>query len=119
MVDERTFGTREASEKLKDISRWMPEFKDRFTVGFCRLLGERLGDTEILPVGYVMAFTLALEDAKSGTDGFTGRPVSRDITGQLPMLYNIMWKMQVPVARATFGDEFAELVDAQVKTLGA
>lgn len=119
VMEEKEFETREAVERLKDIGKWMPELRDQFTTGFCAFVGRRIGEGPIYPTGYILAFTLALADAKCGTDGFTGKPVPRELSGQHPMVYNLVWKMKVFVARATFGDEFADLVDAQVKILEA
>ena len=119
MTEESTFDTEEAVAKLKDITAYLPEYTGQpFMIEFCRNLGERLSHTtSILPVGFVMAVTLLVEDAKRGEDGFTGEPMARSLTGQHGMVYNLAWSLQTDIAKATFGQKFADLVAKELESL--
>ena len=119
MTEEVAFSTEEAAAKLKDITTYMPEFTGQtFMIEFCRHLGERIShDVPILPVGYIMAVTLLLEDAKRGEDGFTRKPMVQALTGQHGMVYNLAWSLQTSIAKATFGQKFADLVAKELESL--
>jgi len=118
MTEEAAFDTEEAIAKLKDITTYMPEFMGQtFMIEFCRHLGERISHTSILPVGYIMAVTLLLEDAKNGEDGFTRKPMTQALTGQHGMVYHLAWSLQTLIAKATFGQAFADLVAKELESL--
>lgn len=114
----KEFDTKEAVERLKHIGTHLPEFScNTFIEELCEYLAKRIADGPILPVGFVMAYLLVIEDARVGKDGFTGAPMPHRLTGQPPILYDIIMKLQEPIARAAFGDEFGDLVRAQLKTI--
>jgi hypothetical protein len=118
MIEEKTFPTVEACEKLKDAEKHIPLFRgSRFMGDFCAYLGERLAGSPIAPIGFVTAYLLVVEDAKSGKDGFTGNPMPVSLTGQPPMLYNLLMSFQTQIAEAVFGAEFGDLVAKELAAL--
>ncbi len=109
--EDKMFATKEAVERLSNMKEHLPEIiRGSFLEELCTFLAKRIGDGPIVPAGFVLAFMLVVEDARANKDGFTGKPMPQALVGQPAMLYNLVMSLQVPIARAAFGDEFGDLV---------
>lgn len=101
----------EPQQKLRELEKQLPTQQDAI-YEFGRFVADRL-NTEIHPLGFVMACELAIYDLQNGVDGFSSQPIRSQLVGYPPQTYQGM-KMWIPIiAKAAFSEEFA----AEVKHL--
>jgi hypothetical protein len=114
--EDKAFDTKEAVERLKNMDKHLPALvNNNFMRELCAYLAKRINSEPILPAGFVIAYLLVVDDAVKNRDGFTGEPMPHALTGQPPMLYSIVMRLQEPIARAAFGEEFGDLVRDMLK----
>ena len=85
---------------------------------FCGLLAERFGHHQLLPVGFVMSYTLLLHDLRSSRNGFTGEPILSHLSNQPPLIYEMFRAIYIPsIIRTIFEPEDAEAIFAVIKKI--
>ncbi|MBI5153087.1 MAG: hypothetical protein HZA36_01360 [Parcubacteria group bacterium] len=95
----------EAKQKLMALGEHL-EGAQSTTIDFARFLASRL-NSQLVPMGFVMACELALYDLQKGVDGFSGQPIRSSLVGYPPMIY-VLLRVEIPmIAKAIFPEEFA------------
>jgi hypothetical protein len=79
-----------------------------------RALADRLGEHDIVPVGFVSALIFLDSDFQTGVSSIDGSPMPRRTVGLAPIMYGIFQNDAIRLARGAMGDEFADQVDAFV-----
>lgn len=74
-----------------------------------RGLAERL-NSDLVPMGFVMATEIYVYDVQTGTNGFTGEPMPREVVGMPSVMTAIIKMAAEDVARQAYGDEFVDAV---------
>jgi hypothetical protein len=72
---EQVISTEEVKSKLQRGG-----FSSGHVDEFCRLLASRL-QSQVTPLGFLMAFELMIIDVEKGVDGFTGKRIESYISG--------------------------------------
>lgn len=83
----------------------------------CRGIARRIGDREILPMGFAMATELYITDMNRGIDGFTGERMPSDVTGMPPMMASIVRLTIQQLGHSAFGEDFMGAVDAHYEAI--
>ena len=90
-------------ERLENLKLYMPG-EEEMIYKFALFLSTRIHDT-LSPEGFETMATLALEDLKTGKDGFTHEPISSDLVGLDKSVY-VLLEMYLPdIKTAVFGEE--------------
>lgn len=76
-----------------------------------RGLAERL-NSEIIPMGFVMATELYVYDVQTGQNGFTGEPMPAAVTGMPPVMTSIIRMVAEDVALEAYGEDFVSEVSS-------
>ena len=93
-------------KKLENLQEHLPN-KTPMVYEFAEFLAGRL-NPELVPRGFVMATELALTDLRKDVDGFTGKPISGNLSGYPSQLYSIL-RIYVPeIVKAVCPEDFAK-----------
>jgi hypothetical protein len=84
---------------------------DEFTARMSRLLADRLGEHDVIPMGFVMDTTLLNIDCEKGYSGYTHEPMPGEVRGYPHFNYLMFEMMSADIARGAFGDAFADEVE--------
>lgn len=93
-------------KKLENLQEHLPN-QNPMVYEFAEFLAARL-NPELVPPGFVMATELALADLRKGVDGFTGKPISGNLSGYPRQLYAGL-RMYIPeIIKAVCPEDFAK-----------
>src|SRR3990167_3651197 len=110
MRGENLQPTQDAIEKLKRVQEFSTQPFDSRVATFAKFLATRLNGGDIVPLGFMMAASLALYDVEKGESGFTGEPLTTGLEHQDPYVYTLI-SLNVPaLAQASFPKPFADEV---------
>lgn len=100
----------EVGQKLQTPEQFLPGREEVF-YGICKYFGERLGDRELHPLGFIMESQLTAYDLNKGVSGWTGKPVPAHLTGYPSLIYTL-FTVEVPeIAKAVCPEDFAAKVE--------
>lgn len=92
---------------------------DDMTANFGRMLADRLEEQgHIEPLGYLMTVDMLILDCRIGVDARTGEPMPEDYfytdprERRVDFIYGMYQRQCDRMARAAFGDSFADEIDA-------
>ena len=106
----RAFGSRlrehvDAWETGATEAQFIP---DDFMVGVAKAFADYLGEGGVIPMGYINARELFINDCITGINGYTGHPMPSSIAGYPPIIYALFRMHSIDLARGAFGDQFAD-----------
>ena len=90
--------------KLLDLKQYMPEEPD-IIYEFGRFLAGRL-NPRLTPEGFNLALELAMYDIQTGTEGYTGKPITHALTGYPSTVYVGLRLNLTNIAKAVLPEEF-------------
>lgn len=103
---ERVISGEHVQQNLRNLPIHMPD-QEQIIYDFCAFLADRL-QPELVPQGFVNATELALYDAEQGKDGFTGKTISKRLSGYPPQMYRIL-RMYIPqIAEVVCPKDFSQ-----------
>jgi hypothetical protein len=110
LAKERALSMDEAKEKLQRLEELIPQdLSGGRLYTFGRYLAGRL-NPQLVPIGFMMAWHLAISDIRIGVDSFTKKPVPNDLIAQPGIVYEMLRNELSNVADVIFPPEFAERV---------
>jgi hypothetical protein len=99
-----------AKQKLARLEELMSCVPDSPFYDFGRHLASYL-NLQLSPMNFVMACDMALDDLRTGVNGFTGERIQSRFVGYPPKFYSILRTGIPSIARAVFPAEFAASVE--------
>lgn len=101
-----SISTDEMKAKLENLSEYMSG-QHQIVYDFAKYLAKTL-NPHLVPMGFNMAFELAMHDVRAGVDPRTNEPLPSSLTGQPAPVYTII-SMNLPdIADAVCPEDFAK-----------
>jgi len=102
------------SENLKRTRELIPDLDEPFLYDFADFLATRTPE-RLYPEGFATTIVLALYDLQKGIDGFTKKPIDSSLTGQHPIVYDLLALGSLSIIERLYGPEFANEVEIVLK----
>ena len=116
-MDEQVLDTVEVIAKLRNLRTLMPEAKEPLLYDFAEGFADRL-NPEMVPLGFLTALDLFHYDLEKGVNGFTGKPMPRQLVGHPPMVLGLLRMVFMrKVAPAVLPEPFMAAVNAALAVL--
>jgi len=106
MIRQKTLPMEEPKKKLKELKEYLPDATDEL-IHVATYLADHLHN-QLSPLGFIMAWAMAITDLQKGVDGKTNEPIHNRAVGYPPMIYDLL-RMSLPrIADAVLPTSFAD-----------
>lgn len=113
-LDEEGKEIKPGVDRLRQLEKYLPN-QSEMVYEYARFLADRIGDGEIVPLGFAIAAELAIYDLSRGVNGFTGERINNSLTGYPPQIYGTFSAMTVLIARAAYSERFARAIEESLE----
>ncbi len=107
MAEREAESTLDPSQRLLQAQEFATRLLDPRVVELGKFVARRM-NPQLVPMDFVIASALCIEDLKRGIDGFTHKPIDTTLFRQPEYVYNFLYLNIPTLARIAFSEAFAD-----------